>query len=89
MCRIRDFKLVLCAEVIGYVEQQAVQELERAISTGWLEEAGLNLSRRPLVTSSPQAFLPAPGDPTYDNPRRVGWFDPWYPRGSSPYMRWV
>ena len=59
--------MVLCAEVIGYVERRAVQELEQAVSSEWLEEAGFDLSRRPLVTSSPQAFLPAPGDPTYAN----------------------
>ena len=88
MCRIRDFKLILCAEVIGYVEQQVVQELERAVSTEWLEEAGFDLSRRPLVTSSPQKFLPDPDDPTYEDIHRTRGFGTWY-QFFSACKRWA
>ena len=60
MQEIRDFKPVLCANVWGHLEEFVVRELEWLVDTVWAEGGRDMVSSRPLVISSPRAFLPAP-----------------------------
>jgi hypothetical protein len=60
--RVRDFKLVLCANVWGVVIDHAVRELEWLVETTWVEGESGEISSRPLVTCSPLGLLPVPGE---------------------------
>jgi hypothetical protein len=54
MCEIRDFRLVLCADVWGYVRKYAMSELEWVISEGCAKWGLGKFSSRLSVTSFPR-----------------------------------
>ena len=75
---IRDFRLVLHVEAWRPLVECIVQELERAVNTGWVERGSEKNSSRPVVTSSLQVFLPDTG---ILNSVQMGWcgpFQPWF-----------
>ena len=69
-----DFKLVLCAEVLGPLAGCAMRELEWTVKNGWAEVDGI--SSRPSVTCSPRISLPAPGELPVDEGFSK-WHLPW------------
>ena len=79
--KVRDFKLVLCANVWGYFEDCAVRELGRIVATEWWKAGGGNPSPEPLVTSRPRGFFPSPGEPRDNAIEHVTWAHPWAPNG--------
>ena len=69
MREIRDFELVLCADINARLAERAVRELEWAIKTQWVPEGGSdNFSSQPSVTCIPRGFFPAPGEVPIDSP---------------------
>lgn len=77
---IRDLELVLCADVWGYLVEPAVWQLKRAVANHWVKRGPDRLSRRPLVTSCPRGFLPAPGEPGNKNVEIASWIHAWAPQ---------
>jgi hypothetical protein len=77
--KIRDFKLVLYADVWGFLTECAVRELEWGVAEQVKGGLG-DLSSRLLVTSSPREFLPAPDEPVGSNVLFSKWVHSWAPR---------
>lgn len=79
MRQIRNFKLVLCADVSGPIVEYAVRQLELAIETGWVGEGSDDILSRPVVRCSPHGCLPAPGDLWWTYSGFVERLRPWAP----------
>ena len=84
---IRDFKLVLCADVWGYLVERAVRQLKWAVANQWVERESDSLSPRPLVTSSPRGILPAPGEEWDYKIKAARWVHAWAPQNSLKTTR--
>ena len=76
---IQDFKLVLCADVWGFLADHAVRELELALEVEWVEGESAGVPPRPLVTCTPRAFPPTPGEAQSDPCAMYKCFLPWAP----------
>ena len=87
---IRDFKLVLCADVWGYLVEPAVRRLKQAVPKNWAKRGSSNLSPQLLVTSSPRGFLPAPGEQWNNEVEDARWMHAWAPQDRRPpgKIRW-
>ena len=79
ICKIRDFKLVLRADVWGYMEGYVVWRLEQMVAREREKSGPDDLSFLPLVTCRPQGILPAPGEPMDHTVRNYRWIRPWAP----------
>ena len=77
---IRDFKLVLCADVWGYIAERAARQLKRAVADHWVNMESDSLSPRPLVASSSRGFLPAPGERWNNEVEVARWIHAWAPQ---------
>jgi len=84
---IRNFKLVLCADVWGYLVERAVRQLNWAVAKQWVERESDSLSPRPLVTSSPRGILPAPGEEWDYKVEVARWVHAWAPQNSLKTTR--
>jgi hypothetical protein len=82
--RVRDFRLVLCADVWGALTERATRELEWIIQVGWVGEGSDATSSWPLVTYSPREFFPAPGETSY-GVTHFPWAHPWAPCHTSSF----
>jgi len=60
MYKVRDFELVLCADVWHRLGEQAIGELNQAVAAEKAEGGFDNLSSEPLVTYSPRRSLRLP-----------------------------
>ena len=79
MCKIRDFRAVLRADVRGYLADHAIGELNRIVEEERAKSGSEGLSFQPLVTCCPMEVLPAPGEPMDHTVRNYRWIRPWAP----------
>ena len=79
LCRVHDFKLVVCADVWGCARGHAMRELKLAVLAECTEGELENMSSQLMVTSRLQGFLPPPGEPIPLSVTTSEWVRPWAP----------
>jgi len=63
MYRVRDFRLVLCADVLDCIVESAMQELDRIVKAERMNGGLYYLLREPLIVSEMRSPLTRLGDP--------------------------